>query len=142
MYLLDTNIVSYWMRGDKNIIGRIKKQAPAELSLSTITLAEILYGIEKSPIKKKARRYKIEQILSLLDLYAFDEPAAGQYAVIRAQLERDGAVISERDIQIASIASANKLTVVTHNVKEFGRIDRLEVEDWATQKKSESGLRS
>ena len=53
MYLLDTNIISYWMRGDKRIIGRIKKHAPADLYLSAITLAEILYGIEKSPMKKK-----------------------------------------------------------------------------------------
>lgn len=53
MYLVDTNIISYWMRGDKRIIDRIKKHSPAELSLSTITLAEILYGIEKSPVKRK-----------------------------------------------------------------------------------------
>jgi tRNA(fMet)-specific endonuclease VapC len=60
MYLLDTNIISYWMRGHKRVIGRIKKHAPSDLSLSTITLAEILYGIEKSPIKKKERRLKIK----------------------------------------------------------------------------------
>ncbi len=53
MYLLDTHIISYWMRGDKSVIHRIKKHAPSDLSLSTITLAEIFYGIEKSPIKKK-----------------------------------------------------------------------------------------
>ena len=85
------------------------------------------------PIKKKERRLKIKKILSLLGLYSFDEAAAGKYAVIRAQLEREGMVISERDTQIASIAMANKLTVVTHNVKEFGRISRLKVEDWATE---------
>ncbi len=50
---------------------------------------------------------------------------------MRAQLEREGRVISERDTQIASIALANRLTVVTHNVKEFGRIEKLNVEDWA-----------
>jgi len=133
MYLLDTNIISYWMRGDKRVIGRIKKYAPADLFLSTITLAEILYGIEKSPMKKKERRLKIKQISSLLDLYPFDEAAARQYAVIRAQLERKGMVISERDTQIASIAMANKLIVVTHNVKEFGRIGKLKVEDWAAE---------
>ncbi len=132
MYLLDTNIISYWMRGDKKVIDRIKRHAPADLSLSTITLSEILYGIEKSPIKKKERRLKIEKILSLLDLYPFDETAAREYAIIRAQLEREGTVISERNTQIASIAIANKLTVVTHNVKEFTRIDKLTVEDWAT----------
>ncbi len=131
MYLLDTNIISYWMCGDKGVIDRIKKHSPLNLALSTITLAEILYGIEKSPIKKRERRLKIKQISSLLGLYAFDEAAAGEYAVIRAQLEREGMVISERDTQIASIAMANKLTVVTHNVKEFGRIGKLKVEDWA-----------
>jgi len=134
MYLLDTNIISYWMRGDKKVIGRIKKRAPADLSLSTITLAEILYGIEKSPIEKKERRLKIKKISSLLGLYSFDEAAAGEYAIIRAQLERGGIVISQRDTQIASIAMANKLTVVTHNAKEFGRIGKLKVEDWANKK--------
>ena len=132
MFLLDTNIISYWMRGDRKVIDRIKKHAPSDLFLSFITLAEILYGIEKSPIKKKERRLKIRQISSLLGMYSFDEAAAGEYAVIRAQLEREGRVISERDTQIASIAMANKLVVVTHNVKEFGRIGKLKVEDWAT----------
>jgi tRNA(fMet)-specific endonuclease VapC len=130
MYLLDTNIISYWMRGDKRIIDRIKKCAPVDLSMSTVTLAEIFYGIEKSPIKKKERRSKIKKISSILSLYAFDEAAAGKYAVIRAQLEREGRIISERDIQIASIALANKLTLITHNVREFQRINKLNVEDW------------
>ena len=132
MYLLDTNIISYWMRGDKRVIDRIKKHSPSSLALSTVTLAEILYGIEKSPMKKKERRLKIDTISSLLGLYSFDEAAAGEYAVIRVQLEGKGLVISERDIQIASIAMANKLTVVTHNVKEFARVGKLKVEDWAT----------
>lgn len=133
MYLLDTNIISYWMRGNRKVIDRIKKHAPADLSLSTITLAEILYGIEKSPIKKKERKFKIEKISSLLDIYPFDEAAAGKYAIIRAQLEKNGMIISERDTQIASIAMANKLKIITHNVKEFNRIDNLKVEDWAAE---------
>ena len=82
-------------------------------------------------MKKKERKLKINQISSLLGMYSFDEAAAGEYAVIRAQLEREGRVISERDTQIASIAMANRLTVVTHNVKEFARVDKLKVEDWA-----------
>jgi tRNA(fMet)-specific endonuclease VapC len=134
MYLLDTNIISYWMRGDQSIIARIKKHAPSDLSLSTITLAEIWYGIEKSPVKKKERQSKIEKISSVLSIYPFDEAAAGSYAVIRAQLEKKGIVISERDTQIAAIAAANRLTVVTHNVKEFQHIENLTIEDWATER--------
>ena len=131
MYLLDTNIISYWMRGDRIVIDRVKKHAPSELFQSSITLAEILYGIEKSPVRKKERRLKIKQISSVLGMYSFDEAAAEEYAVIRAQLEREGRVISERDTLIASIAMANKLIVATHNVKEFDRIGKLKVEDWA-----------
>jgi predicted nucleic acid-binding protein len=71
------------MRGDRSVIDRIKKHPPADLFLSTITLAEILYGIEKSSVKKKERRLKINQITSVLGICAFDEAAAVEYAVIR-----------------------------------------------------------
>ena len=59
MYLLDTNIVSYWMRGDEKVINEIKSHKPSDLSLCTITLAEIYYGIEKSPVKKKNDAIKL-----------------------------------------------------------------------------------
>ena len=62
IYLLDTNIVSYWMRGDEKLISKIKSHNPSELPICTVTLAEIYYGIEKSPVKKKERRKKIELI--------------------------------------------------------------------------------
>jgi len=68
-----------------------------------------------------------------LIIHPFDKAAAGAYAVIRAQLERQGVTISERDTQIAAIAVANGLTVVTHNVREFGRVEGLTVEDWAAK---------
>jgi tRNA(fMet)-specific endonuclease VapC len=131
MFLLDTNIVSYWMRGDQKILNKLKKHKPYELSLSTITLAEILYGIRKSNIKKKERLYKIESICSQLHIFSFDKTAADRYGTIRVYLESRGIPISERDLQIASIAMANNLIVITHNVKEFERISGLIFEDWA-----------
>jgi len=131
MYLLDTNIVSYWMRGHRLLLDRIKSHSPKDLSISAITLAEIYYGIEKSPVKKKERRIKIDQIRSTLEVHPFDELAAAGYGVIRAQLEKKGVVISERDLQIASIAFSKGLCVITHNVREFSRVETLKVEDWA-----------
>ena len=119
------------MRGDEKLVSKIKSRKPAELSICSVTLAEIYYGIEKSPVKKKERRDKIERISSQLEIHSFDELAARKYAIIRSQLEKNGLVISERDLQIASIAMANKLVVVTHNIKEFKRIVKLSVEDWA-----------
>jgi tRNA(fMet)-specific endonuclease VapC len=132
MYLLDTNIVSYWMRGHLRLLDTIKRHSPKDLSLSAITLAEIYYGIEKSPARKKERRIKIEQIRSQLEIHPFDESAAVQYGIIRAQLEKKGRMISERDLQIASIALTKRLCVVTHNTQEFNRLEKLKVEDWAT----------
>lgn len=131
MYLLDTNIVSYWMRGHQPLLERIKSHSPKDLSITAITLAEIYYGIEKSAVKKKERRSKIEQIRSILEIHLFDEAAAAKYGIIRTQLEKTGQVISERDLQIASIAMANRLCVVTHNTSEFNRVEKLKVEDWA-----------
>ena len=118
------------MRGDEKLISKIKSRKPAELSICTVTLAEIYYGIEKSPVKKKERLNKIERISSQLEIHPFDELAARKYSTIRAKLEKDGLVISERDLQIASIGMANKLIVVTHNIKEYNRIEKLKVEDW------------
>lgn len=130
MYLLDTNIISFWMRGDLQLIEKIKSCSPAILSLSTITLADIYYGIEKSPFNKRERRLKIEHIKSQLEIFPFNERAAQKYGPLRAELEKKGRPISERDLQIAAIALANKLCVVTYNSKEFGRIAKLKVEDW------------
>jgi tRNA(fMet)-specific endonuclease VapC len=131
MYLLDTNIVSYWMRGDLEVIRRLREQPPSDLALSAITLAEILYGITRSSTRKVEHSRKIQQIRSVLRVYPFDDGAAEEYAEVRSQLEATGHPISERDTQIAAIALAHRLTVVTHNVKEFGRVAGLAVEDWA-----------
>lgn len=130
-YLLDTNIVSYWMRGDVAVLERLKNTRPCDLHISVITIAEILYGIEKSPHKKQERMKKISMIRSMLETMSFDEKAAEQYAVVRSTLECEGKVISERDLQIASIALVNRLCLVTHNAAEFSRIKDLIWEDWA-----------
>jgi len=130
MLLLDTNIVSYWMRGEQSILDRLEKERPDNLSISTITLAEILFGIEKSPHRKKERNNKIDRICSQLEIYPFDIAASRQYAVIRAYLEKNGIPISERDLQIASIGLAKEFKIITHNTKEFDRIPGLSIEDW------------
>ena len=74
---------------------------------------------------------KIQRIMDELTLYPFNEQAAAAYGPIRAELERQGPSISERDLQIASIAVASDLCPVTHSKKAFFRIQQLKVEDWA-----------
>jgi tRNA(fMet)-specific endonuclease VapC len=129
-YILDTNIISYWMRGDLDIISRLSKEQPEDISVSTVTCAEIFYGIEKSPKKKIERRKKIDMILSLVKIFSMDIDAALHYSRIRVYLEKSGIPISERDLQIASIARSRGLCLVTHNVEEFTRVPDLVSVDW------------
>ncbi|MBP7585870.1 MAG: type II toxin-antitoxin system VapC family toxin [Spirochaetes bacterium] len=129
-YLLDTNIVSYWMRGDANVIQRLSGKSPDDLAVSAVTYAEINYGIEKSPNRKTDRRNRIKSIAAQIEMVPFDRDAAGHYAAIRVYLEKKGVPISERDLQIASIARSRRLCLVTHNVKEFSRVPDLIIEDW------------
>ncbi len=129
-FLLDTNIVSYWMRGDPQVRVKLQAMGPSELALSTITLAEIRYGIARSPFHKETRTKKLESLLTLIEVIPFDERASECYGPLRAELEARGEPISERDTQIAAIGLAHGLTVVTHNVREFQRVTGLEVEDW------------
>ena len=131
MRLLDTNIVSDWMRGEQTVIRRLMAWRPCDLAISAITLAEILYGIEKSRVRKGQRKRKIESICAQLEVLEFDADVARQYAVTRARLENIGRPISERDLQIAATALAHELCVVTHNTREFDRIEGLPVDDWA-----------
>ena len=118
------------MRGNTRIIEKISEKSPSDLAVSLITYAEICYGIEKSPHKKKERKEKLNSIISVLDIIQMDIQAAHHYAKIRVYLEKLGTVISERDVQIASIAQSRNLILVTHNVIEFRRIPDLHVEDW------------
>jgi tRNA(fMet)-specific endonuclease VapC len=129
-YVLDTNIVSCWMRGNERTIKKISEKKPCDLAISLITYAEILYGIEKSARKKQERKEKLKDIVSLIQIIPMDIEAAEHYAQIRVFLETNGTIISERDVQIAAIARSNKLCLVTRSRREFDRVPDLEVEDW------------
>ena len=129
-YLLDTNIISYWMRGVGCVISQIRKRRPCDLSIALITYAEILYGIQKVEKRRDERTKKFDAISSAIEVIPMDVEAAHHYADIRVALEQRGEVISERDLQIAAVARSSGLTVVTHNTREFYRVPDLEVEDW------------
>jgi len=118
------------MRGEPSVLEKLRKKRPCDIYISTITIAEILYGIKKSPARIKERTNKLSLIRSNIEVLPFDEEAAEYYAQSRCSLEAEGNIISERDLQIASIALAYKLCLITHNVSEFSRIAHLQWEDW------------
>ncbi len=130
--MLDTNIVIY-----------IIKQRPAELlttfnthanhlCISTITLAELMHGVEKSE-KQEHNLLQVEDFISRLNVVTYDEKAAAHYGEIRADLEREGNIIGVNDLHIAGHARSSGLILVTNNEREFNRVKALRVENWAAQ---------
>jgi len=129
-YLLDTNTCIYFLnRSSEKIIARMKKLSPADIKLSSITVAELLFGAEKSRAKNKnlaivdAFTHHFEQI-------PFDDRCCRNYAEIRSSLQKKGAPIGPMDLLIASISLTHNLTLVTNNVKEFKRVKGLMIVNW------------
>ncbi len=91
--------------------------------------AELIFGAVKSDSPEKTQMEQREFLKPLMSL-PFDDNAAEQYGVIRAKLESKGTPIGPNDLLIASIALAHNLILVTHNIREFSRIDGLKIEDW------------
>lgn len=128
-YVLDTNTCIYALKLQGGVGERLREHSPDDLSVTIVTLAELWFGARKSA-RPAATRREIDAFLRPLEVLPFDRSAAEAYAGIRLALERKGRPIGERDLLIASIASARGLTVVTHNVSEFARVPELRTEDW------------
>ncbi len=104
---------------------------PEEQATSSISLGELLYGARRVPDRSAELLARIEQTVTAnLPVLPFDGDAAAEYGALRAQLEGQGALIGNADMQIASIALARDLVVVTGNVRHFGRVPALTVANW------------
>jgi len=128
-YLLDTNTCVYAIKRLPQVIQRLKALSPEDLGVTIITVAELWFGARKSSRPERTRA-SVDAFLQPFEVIPFDKVAAEPYAEIRLRLERLGRPIGERDLLIAAIARSRDLTVVTHNVREFGRVPGLVVEDW------------
>ena len=128
-YLLDTNTLIYYFKGLGNVKERLLVCQPSEIVLSSVVYYELQVGILKStsPQKRIAQLAILKNQVSWVD---FDEKSAEATAQIRVELERMGKPIGSYDVQIAGMAMANDLILVTHNTGEFGRVSGLKVEDW------------
>ena len=130
LYLLDTNTCIYFLnRSSERIISQFKKYSPSEIMLSSITVAELFYGAEKSKARKKNWAV-VEDFVSNFGIVPFDEKSCQKYAKIRVSLEKSGVPIGPMDLLIASISLANSFILVTNNIKEFTRIKGLKLVNW------------
>jgi len=129
MYVLDTNTLIYYFKGQGQVAQNLANVSPQEIVVSAIVVFELQVGIAKSNSPAK-RTQQLQQLLSRVNVIAFDRDAAVAAATIRAQLEQQGTPIGPIDVLIAGTAVALQATLVTHNVKEFSRVSELAIADW------------
>jgi tRNA(fMet)-specific endonuclease VapC len=128
-YLLDTNIVIYVLkRRPVEVLSTFNANA-SRMAISSITLAELLHGAEKSS-RVSDNLAAIEDFCSRLEVLPYGPKAAQHYGVIRAALEKLGQPIGVNDMHIAAHARSEGLVLVTNNMGEFARVPALEAENW------------
>lgn len=129
-YLLDTNIVIYVIKRRPLAALESFNQNAGRMAISSITLAELMHGAEKSS-KPPANLTVIEDFCSRLDVLPYGAKAAQHYGSIRATLEVRGQTIGVNDLHIAAHARSEGLVLVSNNLREFERVDGLQFENWA-----------
>lgn len=135
MYLLDTNIVSYFLRGASPALNqRILDSAPDELAISIISAGELRYGLSRLPPSRRAVQlaHQLDGLLTAVAVLALPSEAAQHYGTARSQLEAAGTPIGGNDLWIAAHALSQDLTLVTNNTCEFERVVGLKFENWVS----------
>ena len=128
-YMLDTNIVIYVIKRRPIEVLDIFNRHVGQMCISSITLAELLHGAEKSA-RIEHNLAVVEDFVSRLSVMEYDTKAASQYGDIRANLERKGTSIGVNDLHIAGHARSQALTLVTNNIAEFERVEGLRLANW------------
>lgn len=131
MLILDSNIISYYLRGDPQIVPRVQALAPAEVGVPAIVEYELRYGLLRLPQEAaKPRLAALMQLLQPMQRLPFDSDCAAHAARIRAELEAAGTPIGPHDTLIAATALRYQATLVTRNVREFSRVSGLQWLNW------------
>jgi tRNA(fMet)-specific endonuclease VapC len=129
-YMLDTNIcIGLIRQKTPKLIRRLTRCAPGEVGVSSITVAELAYGVNKSTQVEK-NKSALERFLLPIEVADFDQRASVAYGLVRAYLEREGKIIGSMDMLIGSHALSLGILLITNNTDEFQRIPKLKVEDW------------
>ena len=130
-YMLDTNICIYIIKEKpKKVFDKFHTLNIGDIFISSIALAELEYGVEKSNYTER-NRLALAGFLSSIEILSFSEKAAGEYGKIRVNIERKGNIIGAYDLMIGAHALSENITLVTNNMKEFKRIPNLSLQNWA-----------
>jgi tRNA(fMet)-specific endonuclease VapC len=125
-YLLDTNVLSDFVRGEQAVTARLRQEAPPQLAVSVITEMEVEYGLARNPNLAPRVREAMRTLLNTISVLPFEREDARVAAQLRASLKPIGAY----DLLLAACALRRGLKIVTHNAREFVRVSGLGLEDW------------
>jgi len=128
-YMLDTNIVIYVLKRRPVELLDVFNRHTGQMCVSSITVAELLHGVEKSSMPDH-NLLQVEDFISRLEVLPYGIKAAAHYGEIRANLERKGTPIGVNDLHIAGHARSEGLTLVSNNVREFERVEALRLANW------------
>ncbi|MDP3479254.1 MAG: type II toxin-antitoxin system VapC family toxin [Desulfoprunum sp.] len=128
-YMLDTNIVIYVIKRRPVELLEVFNRHAGQMCMSSITVAELLHGVEKSSMPDH-NLLQVEDFISRLEVLPYGTKAASHYGQIRADLERKGTPIGDNDLHIAGHARSEGLTLVSSNIREFERVEALRVVNW------------
>jgi tRNA(fMet)-specific endonuclease VapC len=129
-WMLDTNIcIDVIKERPRSVLDRFRDHAVGDIGISVVTLAELEYGVSASSRPAKNRQ-ALDQFVSALEIAAFERQATAEYGRLRAALEKKGQTIGSMDLLIAAHAVSLDVRLVTHNLREFGRVPGLKTEDW------------
>ena len=131
-YMLDTNICIYTSKNKPQQVREMFMRHTGQISISTITLMELIYGAEKSS-EPEANLVIVEGLAARLEVLDYNAAAAAHTGQIRAELAKQGSPVGPYDAQIAGHARSLGLIVVTNNTREFQRIPGLRIEDWVSE---------
>ena len=138
MYMLDTNIIIYAKNDPKGpVYQALTRHDPSEVCISSVTLAELEYGISKSS-QPDINRLALMLFLARIQVLPFGSAAARDYGNIRCDLESKGSIIGANDMLIAAHARSADAVLVTNNLREFNRVEGLKTVNWADRRLSEN----
>ncbi len=129
-YLLDTCVISDFVKGNKKTLQKIKSLLPSDLAVSSVTIMELKYGLQLNPQRAKKIAPIVNSLINNITILPYITDSADKTAYIRAELKIQGTPIGPYDIMIAGTALEHNLIMVTANTKEFNRIEQLIIENW------------
>jgi tRNA(fMet)-specific endonuclease VapC len=128
MFALDANTVIYGLKGNGNILSRLREAGMGDVALPAVVVYELEFGTLRSAIASQRR--DLHRLFGAMRILSFDQKCAEHSARVRRDLETSGTKIGPIDLLIAGTALAYDAILVTHNVREFSRVSRLQLEDW------------